>query len=49
MPHDVVIRNRELQPDAWRIVGLEPGAVEEHAGAIVVPLAAWNRKTDHLR
>jgi len=24
VPHDVVIRNRELQPDAWRIVGLAP-------------------------
>ena len=48
MPHDVVIRKRELQPDAWRIVGLEPGAVEEHAGAIVVPLAAWKEQRAEL-
>ena len=44
MPHDVVIRNRELQPDAWRIVGLEREAAEEHAGPIVVPLAAWKER-----
>ncbi|HEX6632700.1 MAG TPA: DUF934 domain-containing protein, partial [Usitatibacter sp.] len=50
MPHDVVIRNRRLEPDAWRIVGLEDGAVEEHPGAIVVPLAAWKaRRAELLR
>jgi uncharacterized protein (DUF934 family) len=50
VPHDVVIRNRRLEPDAWRIVGLEDGAVEEHPGAIVVPLAAWKaRRAELLR
>ncbi len=50
MPHDVVIRNRELEPDAWRIVGLAPEelALPLPHGAIVVPLAVWKEQRGEL-
>ena len=50
MPHDVVIRNRELQPDAWRIVGLAPEELAEPLprGAIAVPLALWKERRAEL-
>lgn len=43
MPRDVVIRQGAVEPDAWRVVGLAPGELEQPlpAGAIVVPLAFW--------
>lgn len=50
MPHDVVIRNRELQPDGWRIVGITPEELAEPLpqGAIVVPLALWKERGPDL-
>lgn len=52
MPHDLVIRNRQLEPDAWRMVGL--AARDEPAqalpqGAIVVPVALWKERRGELR
>jgi uncharacterized protein (DUF934 family) len=43
MPHDTVIRHGRVEPDAWRIVGLDPVELERAlpAGPIVVPLATF--------
>lgn len=51
MPHEV-IRNRQVEPDAWRIVGLSPEELAEPLphGALVVPLAVWKaRRVELLR
>jgi uncharacterized protein (DUF934 family) len=50
VPHDVVIRNRQLEPDPWRIVGLAPEERESALphGAIVVPLALWKERRGEL-
>ena len=50
MPHDLVIRDRSVVPDPWRIVGAAgeelPGPLPP--GPIVVPLAAWKERRAEL-
>ena len=50
MPHDLVIRNRQLEADAWRIVGVAPDEAADALahGAIVVPLALWKERRAEL-
>lgn len=50
MPHDRVIRQGRVEPDAWRFVGLAGGEDLEALpqGAIVVPLAVWKARREAL-
>jgi uncharacterized protein (DUF934 family) len=45
-----VIRNRRVEPDPWRVLGLsEALPATLPAGALVVPLAAWITRREELR
>ena len=50
MPHELVIRNGQLEPDPWRIVGLASDDLSGRLphGAIVVPLALWKERRGEL-
>jgi uncharacterized protein (DUF934 family) len=50
MPHDTVIRHGHVEPDAWRIVGLDPAELERAlpAGPIMVPLATFQARRAEL-
>ena len=50
MPHEAVIRRGRVEPDAWRLVGLEPGELERALppGPIVVPLATFRERRGEL-
>ena len=50
MPHELVIRERRVQPDPWRIVGVAPGDPVEPLpeGPVAVPLAYWKVRREAL-
>ncbi len=52
MQPERVIRNRRVEPDAWRFIGVSPSALGEGNdwgdGPIVVPLAAWKEHREAL-
>jgi uncharacterized protein (DUF934 family) len=49
--HDVVIRNRRVEPDAWKFVGVASADELSQplpAGPIAVPLGAWKERRAEL-
>ena len=47
---DLVIRNRQVEPDPWRVVGLADGekVAELPEGPVLVPLATWKERRAEL-
>ena len=50
MPHDLVIRARRAEPDAWRLVAQGAGELAQPLprGPLLVPLATWRKRRAQL-
>ena len=50
MPRELVIRNRAVERDPWRVVGLVPEELAQALpeGPVLVPLAHWKAHRDEL-
>ena len=50
MPRELVIRNRAVEHDPWRVVGLAPEELARAMpeGPVLVPLAHWKAHRDEL-